>query len=675
MDHPPLRLLALLALMLLGVRSHATNYYVDAVNGDDNLPGTSPALAWRTLEHVSSMTMQPGDSVLFHRGMEWRGGLYVDGYGAPGQPIVYGAFGFGADPVFKGSVDLGSPGDWTDVGNGRWESAISFDQEVDVLFHHTNDTLPLRANKVAQLAALSDPWDFFYDPLSQRVVLFSPLDDPADLANGIEVAVHDHGVEVEDARTHITLTGLDLRFYADDGIYTHTPGAGLVIDDNRISHIGGPGSTAFHGNGVFVHFLYPNDTITITKNKTYNIWHIGIFVPVGPTPSDLFGSRICDNELIMTGGSGIGVRYANGVEVSDNRIHKASVFITDRAGIGLENCDRMVVERNIISEAVDDGSSQYSGWLTAGIYTFGVNRSRFYYNIVSSGKVGIHLDDDDGSFGYSSTGNEICYNLCYDHGGIGIMVEQENDSTIVHNNTVVNSLHAGISFRGVFAGNSDHCSVRNNIVCNTVNSIYVLEIADTGMGLVLSNNCYFHVDPWATLVHWLGNDYPTGGFGSYQFNSGQDMGSLVDDPLFLDPGTWDLKLQAGSPCIDAGTPVGLLQDINGQPVPSGNGVDIGAHEHADSLTVINEQGAHSRLRVYPNPSDGVVHIELPQPSSGGAMIRLTTATGRLVSEAWRSAGPDGSEVRIDLSHLSPGVYLVQVLRAERPPLVQTIIRP
>jgi parallel beta-helix repeat protein len=77
---------------------------------------------------------------------------------------------------------------------------------------------------------------------------------------------------------------------------------------------------------------------------------------------------------------------------------------------------------------------------------------------------------------------------------------------------------------------------------------------------------------------------------SYQNTGGNFQGSgapdLVNDhnlfgtdPLFVNPGAFDLRLQAGSPAIDAGTPLALVTtDFDGAERPQHGGVDIGAFE-------------------------------------------------------------------------------------------------
>lgn len=54
------------------------------------------------------------------------------------------------------------------------------------------------------------------------------------------------------------------------------------------------------------------------------------------------------------------------------------------------------------------------------------------------------------------------------------------------------------------------------------------------------------------------------------------------DPFFVNPAIGDYHLQSASPAIDAGTSEGAPDvDIDGDPRPTGNAMDIGADEAAN----------------------------------------------------------------------------------------------
>ena len=96
-------------LMLISLSSAAAVYYVSAEGNDQN-PGTSPGMAWKTLEKVNSFTPKPGDQILFRRGDSWEGSITVGMWGFEGRPLLYGAYGSGPKPRIYGSVSISQ---WT----------------------------------------------------------------------------------------------------------------------------------------------------------------------------------------------------------------------------------------------------------------------------------------------------------------------------------------------------------------------------------------------------------------------------------------------------------------------------------------------------------------------------------------------------------------------------------
>jgi hypothetical protein len=80
-------------------------YYVDAINGLDTNNGTSTSTAWQTTTKVGAFTFSAGDSCLFKRGQTFTGGFYVNNGGTAGNPVTYGAYGTGANPIISGGTN------------------------------------------------------------------------------------------------------------------------------------------------------------------------------------------------------------------------------------------------------------------------------------------------------------------------------------------------------------------------------------------------------------------------------------------------------------------------------------------------------------------------------------------------------------------------------------------
>lgn len=101
------------------VSTFATTYYVSSSTGNDNNSGTDPSSAWQSINKVNSVSLKPGDNVLFMRGDSFYGGLIVTNSGNSANPITYSAYGSGAKPIITGFTNITS---WTNLGGNIWES-------------------------------------------------------------------------------------------------------------------------------------------------------------------------------------------------------------------------------------------------------------------------------------------------------------------------------------------------------------------------------------------------------------------------------------------------------------------------------------------------------------------------------------------------------------------------
>ncbi len=108
-------------LLTLAYVSNATTYYVSSSQGNDGNNGTSSSSPWQSLSKINSFTkFAPGDNILFNRGDVFYGKIVVNQSGNAGNPITYGAYRSGANPVISGFTSVIS---WTNLGGNIWESS------------------------------------------------------------------------------------------------------------------------------------------------------------------------------------------------------------------------------------------------------------------------------------------------------------------------------------------------------------------------------------------------------------------------------------------------------------------------------------------------------------------------------------------------------------------------
>ena len=119
------------------------------------------------------------------------------------------------------------------------------------------------------------------------------------------------------------------------------------------------------------------------------------------------------------------------------------------------------------------------------------------------------------------------------------------------------------------------------------------------------------------------------------------------NPLFVNPSQGDFHLQSGSPCIDAGTDIGLSYN--------GSAPDIGCFEFGnsgiDDLSGID-------LSVYPNPAHNQLFIKQSKPEN--ISIKLFDNTGREVLKL--QSGQKHIPVKLD--NLPVGIYHLLITKQD-----------
>lgn len=228
------RVTALLFSFLLACAgARAADYFVDAEQGRDEQPGTSDALAWRTLARVNAAALVPGDRVRFKCGQVWRGSLSVRP-GAKDAPVTYASYpgtGEHADwkPRIIRSVDLADSAFWQPVGANVWKavptvagSGANVDADIgNIVLVKRGASQKTAGFKRWSLAELRAQGDFFSSPFSPasgpRAIFFFSEKNPAEVYGVIEAAPKINTVDMKRPEWFV-LDGLAFGYTSAHGI-------------------------------------------------------------------------------------------------------------------------------------------------------------------------------------------------------------------------------------------------------------------------------------------------------------------------------------------------------------------------------------------------------------------------------------------------------------------------
>ena len=693
----------------------AQTYYVSGT-GDDSNSGISPDDAWQTISKVNSCQLNPGDSILFNRGDCWRkqlipqsgnyeGYILYGAYGVGDKPLFLGSvkknsqddwldtgnnIWSSGEPAVTGSELIYNPG--FDVNTDGWSlyaeggavvTGVRDESEFDTSpasyridcisngseAHHiqfsTSQEMSITEGKIYKLSfrakctqsfeinyiplmKMTSPWNHYYDNTINTVNIGTDWTSCA--------IYYRTNTTAADAMISFALGGIlpeGESFYIDNISLKECENTNFINDVGNIifNSEESCGIKVWNSDDLDVQgkFWYNNNNITLNiysvtnpalyysdiecaltthiideSNRSYVIYEnlelkYGSAHGIGGGNTHHIIVRDCDISYIGGGELEVegqnDVRYGNGIEfwgnAHDNLVERCRLWeIYDAALTNQNNGVENVNQYNIIYRNNVIWNCEYS-------YEFwNYDETSFMYDI--------------------SFINNTCVNA-----GNGWGHSQRPDPLGVH---VMN--WGSITEEG-------QIQITNNIFYESTDICLFIPFGYNGLeNLNLDYNCWYQIS--GDMINFQGNEYIMSQFSIYQSETSQDQNSITENPLFVNLSENNFHLTENSPCIDAGDSTNIPDfDFDENSRPQGTGYDIGAYEYVNPTAIYENISQNSNLlNIYPNPTNGIIHIETKNIQT----IEIIDMTGKIVKQLQETS----NKIQIDLSKVHKGIYLIKI---------------
>lgn len=540
----------------ISITANATDYYVSATGNDSN-SGLTQVVPWKTIDKVNLFTFSAGDQILFKRGDTFYGTLRITQSGTTGNPITFGAYGFGDNPVITGLVSVST---WTNLGFNIWQSssAVStLDYSNIVVINGVN----------AAMGRYPNTGYFTYQSHSGTTSITT---------SSLTGTPNWSGAELVSKKN---------RWIIDRNVITSQSGGTLSYTSG--SYIALTNSTNYaptDGFGLFIQ----NDTRTLdtTNEWYYNPSTKKLSVYSTTTPANvqiatldtlivlpIYSHDYTFQNIIFTGCNDAVVNINSVSNLTfDSCTFQFNYDVTNEANWGensdnliIQNCEFYDISNSAIKKSTEATNSKIlnntfrrigmipgAGGSGDGSYTvtslFGegtqvkynrvdsvayngidinTNNTNVSYNIVSN--YCLLKDDGAGIYSYEAhVGDTVAYNIIYNGGvpnapgtdggnhSFGIYLDDYSSGFYVHHNSISNAGYAGI-----YAHNAKDCKMEYNTIYNPIGymGLYISTKAtdQTTTNMVVKHNTIVVGSAMDVLVleSWK-SDLPT--FGSMDSN-------------------------------------------------------------------------------------------------------------------------------------------------------------
>jgi len=252
----------------------AVTYYVDSTNGVDTNNGLSVGNAIKTISKVNTLSLNPGDSVLFKKGETWY--VPTDDWldiknGNSNGNITYSSYGTGNKPVLAGSIHANKINNWIKTDTNVWRYNGTITRDIGNVIFNFEGSVGIKES--SQIKS-STQGHYFYDKTNDLFYLHS-VSNPATYYTDIQLAYNYPILMVVGStwkgNSYVKISNLSLKYGAEHGVYIGYGSHHIYVENNDISWMGGgEWSSGRWGNGIEIWETANN--IYIYNNKLWEIW-------------------------------------------------------------------------------------------------------------------------------------------------------------------------------------------------------------------------------------------------------------------------------------------------------------------------------------------------------------------------------------------------------------------
>lgn len=376
--------------ILVGVDAGATTYYLDSAAGNDAYTGRSQTSPWRNIHKLNTITLLPGDTVLFKRGSFWREQLDITRSGTASAPITYSTYGTGSRPVLCGAERVTG---WTiyNASAKIWRASYNWVSPIGPSWSSPDFILinGIPSPKKSSIAACTAERDWYY---SGGVFYVNSSTTPT----SVEVGTRNYGVFARDYGNiqHIVLEGFDVKSANYKSVMVGYGNHNWIIRDMCLHHNGAP--EASDRSGIDIRGC---DNMLITGCIVYQAGRNGIQVSAG-------SYNIIEN-----------------CDVHDIRNNGISI-----RGSSSRTCQGNIIRNNVVYQSPSAWTG-INGIVVTDDAVYPIRDTKVYGNLIYNvSNIGMML------YGMANTNVEVYNNTVYNAHRCYVLVNMGSSSVTLMNN-------------------------------------------------------------------------------------------------------------------------------------------------------------------------------------------------------------------------------------------------